>query len=125
MIHFIENYKDNTRFNSQHHEIRNFLQTAADRGYNEHFHWGRFNWMMASAYLDVEMLSKNALFRNENGELAGAVLYDMGFDDRWYLIHAISDENLLKQMIAYVTKTDIETATIKANLNDNDIVRVA
>lgn len=27
---------------------------------------------MAHSYLDVEMLSKNALFRNENGELVGA-----------------------------------------------------
>lgn len=118
MNYIIENYKDNIRFNKQYEEIRKFLQINADNGYNEHFHWGRFDWMMAHSYLDVEMLSRNALFRNENGELVGAVMYDTSFNDRWYILHSITDENLLRQMIEYVTKTDIDAATIKANLND-------
>lgn len=117
-MYIIENYKDNIRFNKQYEEIRKFLQINADNGYNEHFHWGRFDWMMAHSYLDVEMLSRNALFRNENGELVGAVMYDTSFNDRWYILHSITDENLLRQMIEYVTKTDIDAATIKANLND-------
>lgn len=117
-MYFIENYKDNIRFNKQYQEICKFLQTIADNGYNEHFHWGRFDWMMAHSYLDVEMLTRNALFRNENGELVGAVMYDTSFNDRWYLLHSVSDEKLLGQMIEYVTKTDTDTTAIKANLND-------
>lgn len=113
-----ENYKDSIRFNSQYEEIRRFLQTAADNGYNEHFHWGRFDWMMAHSCLDVDMLPKNALFRNENGEPVGVVMYDTDFNDRWYILHSVSDENLLKQMIKYVTETDIDTAAIKANRKD-------
>lgn len=62
-MYSIENYKDNVRFNKQYEEIRKFLQIIADNGYNEHFHWGRFDWMMAHSYLDVEMLSRIALFR--------------------------------------------------------------
>lgn len=113
-----ENYKDSIRFNSQYGEIRKFLQTAADNGYNEHFHWGRFDWMMAHSCLDVDMLPKNALFRNETGEPVGAVMYDTDFNDRWYILHSVADENLLEQMIEYVTETDIDTAVIKANLKD-------
>lgn len=123
-MYSIENYKDNIRFNKQYNEIRNFLQIIADNGYNEHFHWGRFDWMMSHSYLDVEMLSKNALFRNENGELVGAVIYDTSFNDRWYILHSTSDENLLRQMIEYVTKTDVDIATIKANLNDIVLCRL-
>lgn len=123
-MYLIENYKDNIRFNKQYQEICKFLQTNADDGYNEHFHWGRFDWMMVSSYLDVEMLTKNALFRNENGELVGAVMYDMSFNDRWYILHSVSDEKLLGHMIEYVTKTDIDTATIKANLNDTMLCKL-
>lgn len=64
------------------------------------------------------MLTKNAMFRDESGELVGAVLYDTGFNDRWYILHSTSDEILLRQMIEYVTETDVGTATVKANLND-------
>lgn len=117
-MYSVENYKDHIRFDKQYDEIRKFLQSIADSGYNEHFHWGRFDWMMAHSYLDVEMLPKNALFRNENGELVGTVMYDTSFHDRWYILHSISDETLLGQMIEYVTKADVGTATIKANLND-------
>lgn len=123
-MYSIENYKDNIRFNKQYDEIRNFLQIIADNGYNEHFHWGRFDWMMSHSYLDVEMLSKMALFRNENGELVGAVIYDTSFNDRWYILHSTSDENLLRQMIEYVTKTDGSIASIKANLNDIVLCRL-
>lgn len=123
-MYLIENYRDNERFNSQYEEIHNFLQRIADTGYNEHFHWGRFDWMMAHSNLDVEMLSRNALFRNENGELVGAVMFDTSFKDRWYILHSIPDENLLGQMIEYVTKTDIDAATIKANFNDTILCKV-
>lgn len=123
-MYSIENYKDNIRFNDQYDEIRKFLQAVADNGYNEHFHWGRFDWMMSHSYLDVEMLSKNALLRNENGELVGAVMYDTSFDDRWYILHSICDETLLKQMIEYVTETDARIATIKANINDTVLCKL-
>lgn len=117
-MYLIENYKGVSRYSTQRYEILNFLQAAADTGYNEHFHWGRFEWMMAHPDLNVEMLPKNALFRNGAGELVGVVLYDGNFDDRWYLLHSIFDESLLAQMVEYVTKIDVDAATIKANLND-------
>ena len=123
-MYLIENYKDNIRFNRQYEEISKFLQIVADNGYNEHFHWGRFDWGMAHSLLDVEMLSRNALFRRENGELVGAIMYDTDYNDRWYIIHSISDENLLGQMIEYVTETDVNTAIIKANLNDTVLCRL-
>lgn len=117
-MYLIENYKGATRYSTQRYEILKFLQIAADTSYNEHFHWGRFEWMMAHPDLNVEMLPKNALFRNEAGELVGVVVYDGNFDDRWYVLHSTSDENLLAHIIEYVTKIDVNAATIKANLND-------
>lgn len=123
-MYWMENYKGRVRFNEQYKEIRAFLQVAADTGYNEHFHWGRFDWMMTHSYLDVEMLPKNALFRNGNGELVGAALFDTSFHDRWYILHSISDESLLMQMIEYVTETDAGSATIKANDHDTVLCRL-
>lgn len=114
----VENYKGATRYSTQRFEILRFLQAAADGGYNEHFHWGRFEWMMAHPDLDVEMLPEIALFRDESDELVGVVMYDGNFDDRWYILHSISDEGLLQQMVEYVTKIDVGATTIKANLND-------
>ena len=70
------------------------------------------------------MLSRNALFRRENGELIGAVVYNTDYNERWYIIHSISDENLLGQMIEYVTEADGNTAIIKANLNDTILCRL-
>lgn len=117
-MYLIENYKDNVRFNNQYNKLRDFLKTYADNGYNEHFHWGRLDWMMSHSYLDAEMLTKNAMFKNESGELVGAVLYDTSFNDRWYILHSISDEILLRQMIDYATENDVGAVTVKANLND-------
>lgn len=113
-----ENYSDNMRFNNQYQELHDFLQAYADSGHNEHFHWGRLDWMMSIPYLDMGRLSKNALFRDENGKLAGAALYDTDFGDRWYLLHAVSDENLLRQMVQYVIETEDSAAPVKANLAD-------
>ena len=42
-MYLTENYKDNLRFNRQCEEISKFHQIVADNGYNEHFHWGRFD----------------------------------------------------------------------------------
>lgn len=123
-MYYFENYKDNVRFNNQYGEIRDFLRRITDNGYNEHFHWGRFDWMMSHSYLDVEMLSKNALFRNESGRLVGAVLYDTSFDDRWYILHSISEESLMRQMIEYAAQIDTNAITIKANLNDSGLCKL-
>ena len=51
-------------------------------------------------------------------------MYDTGYKDRWYILHSISDENLLGKMIEYATKTDVGTATIKANLNDTMLCKL-
>ena len=54
MIFTVERYKDFQRFNEQYTEIYQFLLTIADSGYNEHFHWGRFEWMMMHTMLDID-----------------------------------------------------------------------
>lgn len=77
--------------------------------------------MMAHTYLDVDMLSRNVLFRSQGGELVGAAMYDTDFNDRWYIIHSTSDEDLLRQMIEYVVKSDDNAATVKANANDTKL----
>lgn len=117
-MYLIENYRDNERFNNLYEETHNFLKTIADKGYNEHFHWGRFDWMISSSYLDADMLSKSALFRDESGKLVGVVTFDTEYHDRWYILHSISDEILIKQMIEYAAKIDGGAVTVKANLND-------
>lgn len=117
-MYVVENYKDNKRFNSQYNEICRFLKISADRDYNEHFHWGRFAWMMTHSYLEIAMLPHISLFRNNTGQLVGMVVYDTSYDDRWYIIHSVSDKELLMQMIEYVTEMDAGSAVIKANSKD-------
>ena len=117
-MYTIENYKGSKRFTSLYNEIHRFLRTAADKGINEHFHWGRFDWMMTHPFLDVDMLSKTAVFRDKSGSIVGAALFDTSFDDRWYILHSTDDEELLRCMIGYVTESDTDSATIKANLGD-------
>ena len=117
-MYVVENYKDNKRFNSQYNKICRFLKISADRDYNEHFHWGRFAWMMTHPYLEIAMLPHISLFRNNKGQLVGMVVYDTSYDDRWYIIHSVSDKELLMQMIEYVTEMDAGSAVIKANSKD-------
>lgn len=120
-MYTIENYQGSNRFASLYDEIRDFLHTAADRGCNEHFHWGRFDWMMTHPFLDVDMLSKIAVFRDEGGSIVGAALFDTSFDDRWYILHLADDEEFLRCMIGYAAESDKGYAAIKANLSDSSL----
>lgn len=118
-MYTIENYKGCRRFNSVYAEIHKFLQVNADSGYNEHFHWGRLDWMMAHPELNTEMLSKIAIFKNNRSKIVGVVIYDTDIENRWYILHSISEENLLKEMIKYITYLESENTIIKVNNNDD------
>ena len=54
MRYKIERYKNCERFNEQYQSIYQFLLEAEKQEYNEHFHWGRFEWMHAHSYLDED-----------------------------------------------------------------------
>lgn len=120
MSYKIERYRECKRFNEQYKEIYQFLLVNADKGYNEHFHWGRFEWMMCHSFLEIKELEKIALFRDENNILVGLVTYDTCYDDQTYLIHSVDDKKLLKMMIDFAVQNyKIEGKTrIKANQND-------
>ncbi|MBQ2800779.1 MAG: GNAT family N-acetyltransferase [Lachnospiraceae bacterium] len=120
MSYKIERYRECKRFNEQYKEIYQFLLANADKGYNEHFHWGRFEWMMCHSFLEIKELEKIALFRDENNILVGLVTYDTCYDDQTYLLHSVDDKKLLKMMIDFAVQNyKIEGKTrIKANQND-------
>lgn len=118
IMYTIETYKDNKRFNEQYEEIHQFLLKVADKGYNEHFHWARFEWMMDHSFLDEDKLTTIAVFRNHANDIVGMTTYDTVYDDRTYLIHSNLDINLLKMMVEYVIKND-STSCIKINSMDD------
>lgn len=120
MSYKIERYRECKRFNEQYKEIYQFLLVNADKGYNEHFHWGRLEWMMCHSFLEIQELEKIALFRDENNILVGLVTYDTCYDDQTYLLHSLDDKKLLKMMIDFAVQNyKIEGKTrIKANQND-------
>lgn len=120
MSYKIERYRECKRFNEQYKEIYQFLLANADKGYNEHFHWGRFEWMMCHSFLEIKELEKIALFRDENNMLVGLITYDTCYDDQTYLLHSVDDKKLLKMMIDFAVQNyKIEGKTrIKANQND-------
>lgn len=122
-MYAVENYQTPERFNRQYKEVSQFLRLASDRGFNEHFHWGRLDWMMAHPCLDVEALPKITLFRNSYHTIVGTAIFDTDYQDRWYILHSVTDEKLLRQMIEYITEHD-DTPIFKANLNDIALCRL-
>lgn len=121
MKYKIEPYKNTQRYNEQYGEIYNFLLSAADNGYNEHFHWGRFEWMMCHTFLDIEELEKVALFKDENESLVGLVTYDTCFDNSVYLIHSLTDSELLNIMIDFAVQNYKIDGKVVIKANDKDI----
>ncbi len=119
-----EYYNNLNRFNEQYLDIYNFLLKIADDGYNEHFHWGRFEWMMGHTMLDENMLDKIAIFRNKDNNIEGLVTYDTKYKDRTYILHSISDKRLLKNMVEYVLYSEGNNATIKVNSKDTSLCEI-
>lgn len=124
MEYRIERYKNCQRFNEQYESIYQFLLEAEKLEYNEHFHWGRFEWMHAHSYLDEDKLTSIAMFKDENGTIVGLTTYDTGYDDRVYLIHTSSDKMLLEYMVDTVLEAEGDGAVIKANSNDTVLCQI-
>ena len=124
MEYRIERYKNCQRFNEQYESIYQFLLEAEKLEYNEHFHWGRFEWMHTHSYLDEDKLTSIAMFKDENGTIVGLTTYDTGYDDRVYLIHTSSDKMLLEYMVDTVLEAEGDVAVIKANSNDTVICQI-
>ena len=124
MNYKIEKYKDCKRFNEQYNDIYSFLLNAEKIKYNEHFHWGRFEWMQIHTMLDEEKLTNIALFKDEQDKIVGMLTYDTFYDDRVYLLHTISDKTLLNQMVDMVIENEVDIATIKVNSTDETLAQV-
>ena len=124
MEYRIERYKNCQRFNEQYESIYQFLLEAEKLEYNEHFHWGRFEWMHAHSYLDEDKLTSIAMFKDENGTIVGLTTYDTGYDDRVYLIHTSSDKMLLEYMVDTILEAEGDGAVIKANSNDTVLCQI-
>lgn len=118
MEYRIERYKNCQRFNEQYESIYQFLLDAEKLEYNEHFHWGRFEWMHVHSYLDEDNLTSIVMFKDENGAIVGLTTYDTGYDDRVYLIHTRSDKVLLENMVDAVLEAEGNEAVIKVNSKD-------
>lgn len=114
----IEQYKNRERFNEQYQDIYHFLLAAEKLKYNEHFHWGRFEWMQAHTMLEEDKLTNIAMFKDENEEIVGMITYDTFYDDRVYLLHTSSDPSLLNKMIDIVLEKEEGKAVIKVNSKD-------
>ncbi|MEE1196434.1 MAG: GNAT family N-acetyltransferase [Lachnospiraceae bacterium] len=114
----IEKYKNCERFNEQYQDIYKFLLKAEKLEYNEHFHWGRFEWMHIHSMLDKDKLTSITMFKNENDEIAGMITYDTCYSDRVYLIHTSSDKELLNKMIDTVLENEDSRVVIKVNSKD-------
>ena len=118
MEYRIERYKNCRRFNEQYESIHQFLLEAETMEYNEHFHWGRFEWMHAHSYLDEDKLTSIIMFKDKNGDIVGLTTYDTSYDDRVYLIHTSSDKMLLEYMVDTVLEAEDDRAVIRVNSKD-------
>lgn len=120
----IERYQNCERFNEQYQSIYQFFLEAGKQDYNEHFHWGRFEWMHAHSYLDADQLTSIAVFKDENDEIVGLTTYDTSYDDRVYLIHTSSDKLLLAYMVDTVLASEGRGAVLKVNCRDTALCRI-
>lgn len=118
MKYRIEHYKSCERFNEQYQSIYQFLLKAGTLDYNEHFHWGRFEWMHAHSYLDADQLTNIVMFKDEDGAIVGLMTYDTSYDDRVYLIHTSSEKPLLEQMLDTFLQSEGGRAVVKASSKD-------
>ncbi len=118
MRYTTEHYKNCQRFNEQYDGIHRFLLEAEKQEFNEHYHWGRFEWMHAHSFLDEDKLTNIVLFKDEQGKIVGLMTYDTGYDDRTFLIHTSSDRKLLELMVDTAIKSEDHRAVIKANSKD-------
>lgn len=124
MNYTAETYQNCNRFNEQYPEIYRFLLHAQKLEYNEHFHWGRFEWMQMHAMLEEDKLTHIVLFRDQTGEIAGMITYDTFYDNRTYLIHTTSDKDLLNQMVNTVLQSETKPVTIKVNSKDEALAQI-
>ena len=118
MHYTIERYQNCVRFNEQYQELYQFLLHAKKLEYNEHFHWGRFEWMHRHSYLDIDRLTSIVIFRDADGEIVGLITYDTSYDDRTYLIHTSEDADLLNAMVDAVLAGEESKVIIKVNSKD-------
>lgn len=119
-----ERYKNCKRFNEQYQAIHQFLSDAEQTEYNEHFHWGRFEWMHAHSCLDEDRLTDIAVFKDENDAIVGLTTYDTCYDERVYLIHTCSDKLLFESMVDNVINDECGSAVLKVNDKDTALCRI-
>lgn len=124
MNYKIEKYKNCERLNEQYQGIYRFLLYAETLEHNEHFHWGRFEWMQIHTLLEEEKLTNIAMFKDENEKIVGMITYDTRYSDRVYLVHTSSDIVLLNKMIDVVLQNENSVATIKVNSKDESLISV-
>ena len=121
MKYMIERYKNCERFNEQYKDIYQFLLEASKQEYNEHFPWGRFEWMQNHTMLDENNLTGIAMFKEASGKIVGLATYDTSYEDRVYLVHLTSDRELLNEMVEYVLENEDDSVTIKVNAKDESL----
>lgn len=114
-----EHYERNKRFNWQYNEISRFLLKCADKGFNEHFNWGRFEWMMVHTMLDEDKTDRITIFKSKSGEIVGIATFDTVYEQRWYLLHSANSIELLSEMLDSVTALDGNDAVIRVNSKDS------
>ena len=119
-----ERYKDCGPFNGQYAGIHEFLLEAEQQGYNEHFPWGRFEWMHGHSLLEKDKLTSIVTFRDDANKIVGLITFDTDYSDRTYLIHTSSDRALLERMVETVLEREGRRAVLKVNSGDTALCRL-
>ncbi len=122
-MYILEKYKKHNRYNDQYDEVYNYLLTYCDKGYNEHFHWARFEWMIGHPMLEADQLDHIVLFRNQDGILEGMLTFDTFYGDRYYIIHN-NNECLVREMVDFISGQDGESAIVKVNSKDALLINI-
>ena len=96
MFVLFRNYVMDTRYGVDYCQLRKFFLDNGRAG----FSFGRWDWMISHAYLDVEGLPRIGIWEKD-GEIVGVVLYDTVLDGCCFFSLKDGFDNLYVEMIEY------------------------
>ncbi len=101
----ITHYPKDSSYGDAFNRVVRFLNEQNERLENIHFHWSRFEWMIARHSFKEEDLALITLFERDQ-RIVGALI----FEDETGVLFAIheDDREVKKEILNYVTENDIK-----------------
>ena len=109
-------YNPEPLFGEDYYKLREFLIRLDSHNY----HFGRWDWMITSGWLDKSSLPRIGLWE-ENGELVALSTYDIRLDGKCFFPYKKGYEHLSSEMIRYAQENLAKDGTVELLICDGDM----